>query len=225
MVGSRKVIRKYYGRSIVALLMIPVVVILARALFDAIDPELARGHADYARNYTLLKYLRNGTQLAALLLVGALWLLACARLLRAKSRRGAWLALALLGAPGFAALAVLSDHSPLAPNDAYGRLQARLPRPLRVLYEIIRFVAFSFVALQIVEWFDDATAILEATRRGVALATVLAERDASSGMWAFGDMNEAAYLFVLIYALWPAGCNWAARLSHRLRRGSPATDA
>lgn len=211
-------IRKYYGRSIAALLLIPVAAILAAGIFNAIDPELARGHDNYARNFALLEHLRIGVWLAGLVLLCALWLLACVWLLRAKSRRGAWLSLALLGPPGFAVLTALSDRSPPAPADAYRRQLERLPRLLRVLYEVLRFAAFGVVALQLVEWFDSGTAILEATRRGIALASVLAERDASSGMWAFGDSLRAACLFVLLYALWPAGCNAVARLIRPLSR-------
>jgi hypothetical protein len=80
---------------------------------------------------------------------------------------------------------------------------------------------FGFVAMQLVEWFDKGTAILEAGRRGMPLNQVLAERDASSGMWAFGDALRAAYVFVLIYALWPAGCNAVAWLIHRFRPSPP----
>jgi hypothetical protein len=210
-------IRKYYCRSILALLLIPVVVILAARIFEAIDPELARGHADYARNYALLAHARRVVLLAGPVLAGVLWLLACVWLLRAKARRRVWLLLALLGAPGFAMLSALSDRSPPAPNDAYRRQLARLPRLLRVLYEIVRFAALGFVTMQLVEWWNDRTALLEATRRGVALAVVLAERDASSGMWAFGDGMRAAFLFVLIYALWPASYNAVAGLIRRLR--------
>jgi hypothetical protein len=53
------------------------------------------------------------------------------------------------------------------------------------------------------------------------LVEVLAERDSSSGMWALGDAVRAAYVFVLLYALWPAGYNTVAwligrrRLTHR----------
>jgi len=213
--GTRNVIRKYYGRSVLALLLIPVAAMLAAGIFDAINPELAAGHADYARNYALLEHLRNGVPLAAVALLGALWLLACIWLLRAKSRRRAWLWLALVGSAGFAVLTALSDHSPLTPNDAYGRQLARLPKLLRVLYEVVRFAAFVAVAWQLVEWLDYGTALLEATRRGVPLAGVLAERDASSGMWAFGDAVRAAYLFVLLYALWPVGCNTVAWLIRR----------
>lgn len=212
-------IRKDYRRSVMALLLIPVVVMLGGGIFAAIDPELARGHAQYARNFALLAHLRNGVWLAALVLACALWLLACVWLVRAKSRHRAWLSLALLGPPGFAVLAALSDRSPSAPGHAHGGQPERPPRLLRILYrilyEVLRFAVLGFVTLQLVEWADYGTAILEATRRGVALADVLAERDASSGMWAFGDMMWAACLLVLIYALWPAGCSLVARMIRR----------
>jgi len=213
--GTRNVIRKYYGLSVLALLLIPLAAMLAAGILDAINPELAAGHANYARNFALLEHLRNAVPLAAALLLGVLWLLACIWLLRSKSRRRAWLWLTLAGSLGFAALTALSDHSPLTLYDAYGRQLARLPKLLRVLYEVVRFVAFTLLAWQLVEWLDSGTALLEATRRGLPLAEVLAERDASSGMWAFGDAVRAAYVFVLLYALWPVGCNAVAWLIRR----------
>ena len=163
--------------------VIPAAAMLAAGIFGAIDPELARGHSDYARNYVLSEHLRTGAWLAALVLLGVMWLLACV-----------WLWLALLGSAGFAVLTTLSDLSALSPNDAYGRLLAHLPKLLRVVYEIVRFAVFAVVAWQ------------------------LAERDASSGMWAFGDAARAAYLFVLLYALWPVVYNAVAWLIRRRRR-------
>jgi hypothetical protein len=71
------------------------------------------------------------------------------------------------------------------------------------------------VAWQLVEWLDYGWAPLEATRCRVPFADVLAERDASSGMWAFGDAVRAAYLFVLLYVFWPIGCNTVAWLIRR----------
>jgi hypothetical protein len=218
-------IRKYYGRSILALLLIPAAAMMAGAIFELIDPELARGHANYARNFALLEHLRHWALLAALVLLGVLWVLACIWLLRAKSRRRIWTALGLLGPPGFAALSTLSDRSPPAPNDAYRRQLARLPLALRVLYEVLRFVAFAFLAMQLVEWFEYATALLDAARRSMSVAQVLAERDASSGMWAFGDSLRDAYVFVLLYAIWPFSCNAVAALARRLRRRGATTDA
>jgi len=206
------VIRRYYGGSILALLLIPVVVLGAAGLFNALDPERARGHADYARHFLLLQHLRVGSQLAMLGLAGVLWLMACAWLVCAKARQRAWTSLALLGPLGFALLSALADRSPPVAADRYRNFLARLPFPLRLGYEAVRFAAFGFVALQLVEWLDSGTALLEATRRGVSLATILAERDASSGMWAFGDSLRAAYPFVLLYALWPAGFNAVAKL-------------
>jgi hypothetical protein len=211
------VIQKNYGRSIVALLLIPVVTVSAAAIDYAIDPELARGHLNYVRNFALLQHLRFGVVVVALLLVIALWLLACLWLLRAKSQRIAWLALALLGPFGFAGLMALPDRSALAPADTYRRQLTRLPSLLRILYEIVRFAVFGFVAMQLIEWFDDGTALLEAGRRGIPLAEVLAERDASAGMWAFGDLLRAGCVFVLLYALWPAVCNAVAWLIRRIR--------
>jgi hypothetical protein len=211
-------IRKYYARSIIALLLIPVVTLSAAGIDFAIDPELARGHANYVRNFALLQHLRVGVVLAALMLVIALWLLACVWLLRARSQRRAWLSLSLLGPLGFAWLMTLPDRSTPDPADAYRRQLTRLPSPLRILYEIVRFAVFGFIALQLIEWFDEGTALLEASRRGMPLAQVLAERDASGGMWAFGDLIRAGCVFVLLYALWPAGCNAVSWLIRRMRR-------
>jgi hypothetical protein len=221
-VGARLVIRKYYGRSIVALLLIPVVALLASVIFNLIDPEVARGHANYARNFALLGHLRVGVLQAGLLLLIALWLLACHWLVRAKSRHGVWQLLALLGPPGFAVLMALSDRSLPGPGDSYQRQLARVPPLLRVLYEVLRFVASGCLAVLLVDGLDYGTALLDAARRGLTLAQVLAERDASSGMWAFGDSIRAACLFVLIYVLWPAGWNALAGLIRWLRRRSAA---
>jgi hypothetical protein len=85
-----KTIRKYYGRSIVALLLIPVVTVAAAGIDYMIDPELARGHPNYVRNFALLQHLRFGVVVAALVLVITLWLLACLWQLRAKSQRRSW---------------------------------------------------------------------------------------------------------------------------------------
>jgi hypothetical protein len=80
--GTRNVIGKYYGRSILALLLIPLAVISAAAILDAIDPEIARSHGDYARNKAVLAHWRHGVLLAESVLLGALWPLACVWLLR-----------------------------------------------------------------------------------------------------------------------------------------------
>jgi len=211
------VIRKYYGRSVVAVLLIPVVALLGFRLFIGIDPELARGSRNYVLHYTLLDHLRRGIWIASLLSVVALWLMAFLGQLRAKSRRRGWFWLALLGPPGFAALTALVDRSPLTPWDAYERQLSRLPKLLRVLYEVVLFAAFGWLSMQVIEWWDYGTALADAGRRGMALAEVLKERDASSGMWAFGDLMRSACLFVFLYALWPGACNVVAGLAKAYR--------
>ncbi len=57
----------------------------------------------------------------------------------------------------------------------------------------------------------------ERTLARLPLAQLMAERDASSGMWAFGDLMRAAWVFILLYALWPGACNLAAAAVRRLR--------
>ena len=51
--------RRYYFLALVALLLIPVVVILGSRLAIAIDPESARGHANYARDFRLLALAKS----------------------------------------------------------------------------------------------------------------------------------------------------------------------
>jgi hypothetical protein len=206
------VIRKYYGLSMGALLAIPVTAVLGVRLFLLIDPELARGRPNYVLYFALLDHVRRGVWLLTLLAVCVLWLLCCAWLLRARGRPLGWLWLALLGPFGFAGMFALTDRTAPASGatsgtGARGRLAYYARKLWRVLFEVLRFTVLWFVALQLVQWFDDATAWLEACRRGVPLAQVLAERDASSGMWAFGDSLTAGFLlalcYMLCYLLWP----------------------
>ena len=49
-----------YVLALVCYLSIPAVVICGAGLFALIDPEMARGHADYARDYRLLDMARIG---------------------------------------------------------------------------------------------------------------------------------------------------------------------
>jgi hypothetical protein len=46
--------KKQYALAVVCYLSIPAVVIASGVLFRLIDPEMARGSADYVRNYRLL---------------------------------------------------------------------------------------------------------------------------------------------------------------------------
>jgi hypothetical protein len=209
------VIRKYYSLSIGALLLIPVTSILGVRLFTLIDPELAAGHPDYVRHYAQLEHLRGGVWWFTLLTMGLLWLLCCAWVLRARARSLFWLWLALLGPLGFVGLFALSDRG-VADAGAQPRMREGARLAWRMLFELCRFVLLWMLAMQLVEWFNSATAWAEAHRRSVSMAQVLAERDASSGMWAFGDSLRAGFVLILLYLLWPAGMaaiRWLGRRS------------
>lgn len=53
---------------------------------------------------------------------------------------------------------------------------------------------------------------LQSWRTGVPVATIVAEQDASSGMWAFAKGLESLYLVTLIYMLWPVLFNLVGRI-------------
>lgn len=208
--------KKTYLASLAAFILIPVVMLAAGTLFSAIDSEIAARHAHYERNYRLLEGLRHAILYGGFLASLGLWLAACFLLLKARCRAVGWMALAIFGPLGFAALAMLDDRAP-HPADIHHALRARLAPLVRAAYEGLLFVgiwtaAFAAVALQ-EEW----TAILEAGRRGVPVAQIMQERDASSGMWAFSEGLEAMYLVVLLYLLWPVAVNATAWLWRRVR--------
>ena len=55
-------------------------------LFQLINPELARGHSDYTRNYHCLELARMAALMAAAAGALALWLATCMQLLKARQR-------------------------------------------------------------------------------------------------------------------------------------------
>jgi hypothetical protein len=54
--------------------------------------------------------------------------------------------------------------------------------------------------------------IYESASTGRTIAEVIETRDASSGMWAFGEGLEVIYLMVLFYLLWSICFNTIGRL-------------
>src|ERR1700752_324431 len=106
--------------ALVLLLLIPVVVILGGLLFSLINPEIAAGHPNYARNFHLLSLMKNMSLWASFACVTLLWLLVCLPLFRSKKRSHLWLIMAAFGPFGFAVLAVLNDRAP-AETDRYAR--------------------------------------------------------------------------------------------------------
>ena len=201
MAGNRK-----YLWAVVVFLAIPVILMAGGAIFAAIDPERLAGHVHYARNFQLLQMAKGAAMLAMFGAVVVVWFVACALLIRSKSRTWRWLALALLGPIGFAILASLRDLSP-QPSDLYESFIRRLNRWLRALYEAVIFVAAWNVAWEMMLAKREATISLQAAMTGVSRDQILAEQNASSGMWAFSELNEVMYFFVLLYLLRPICVN------------------
>jgi hypothetical protein len=79
-------VKKQTIAALVLLLLIPVVSMLGGLLFSLINPEIAAGHANYARNYHLLSLLKTMSLLASGVVVVFLWLLVCFLVIRSKGR-------------------------------------------------------------------------------------------------------------------------------------------
>ena len=192
-------------QSIVALLLfllIPGVSLLGGFLFSAIDPEIAAGHANYARNYHLLNLLRIGVFLGSLAVAGVLWLAVCFVVVRSKKRSLLWMLLAAFGPLGLAVLVMLNDGTSAEP-DRYARFVARLHWPVRALWEISAFILIWEFAYEAMVLHRNLMIRFEAARTGVSTAQIIDIQNASSGMWAFGEAIEVIYLAALFYLLWP----------------------
>jgi hypothetical protein len=93
--------KKQYILAVVCYLLIPAVVIASGVLFRFIDPEMARGSADYVRNYRVLELARTGALMTMAGLALALWVLTCYLVLKSRQRSLGWLLLAAAGPFGF----------------------------------------------------------------------------------------------------------------------------
>jgi hypothetical protein len=203
--------KKYYVLAIALFLLIPVATVLGFAISNSINPEIAAGHPDYARNYHLLAQAKKLAFLATLLTNMGLWFLTCFFLIKSKGQPYWWLVLAVLGPFGLALLTMLSDRAP-TPGDFHQRFVRNLNPYVRFGYELCMFLAVWFIAFQIIEWKRDLMIMYEAATTGVSRAQIIDTQNASGGMWAFGEGMEALYLLVLIYLLLPICFNVIGRL-------------
>ena len=201
MAGNRK-----HFWALLVFLTIPVILLVGGALFAAIDPERLAGHIHYVRNFRLLQFVRGGIMLAMFGSVAVAWFVACLLLLRAKSRSYGWLPLAILGPIGLVCLALLRDRNP-EPADLYERLNRRLNIFFRAAYETGFFILAWTVAWQMMLIKREATISLQAAMTGLTRDQILEQQNASSGMWAFSELNEVMYGFVLLYLLRPVCVN------------------
>jgi hypothetical protein len=207
-------VKRHYVLALVCYVSIPAIMVCGAGLFLLIDPEMARGHADYVRNYQLLNLARLGVLWATAGLALVLWTSCCYLVLQSRQRSMRWLSLAAAGPVGFSVIATLEDRSP-APGDLYQHMIRKLKTYWRVPLEIAVFVSVWFLAYESVVVNRELMIRFESLTTGTPVSTIIAQQTASSGMWAAGEGMEAMYLVALIYLLWPIAFNLAGRAFRR----------
>jgi hypothetical protein len=188
--------------ALLLLLLIPVVLMLGGMVSNLINPEIAAGHANYARNYQVLNTLKIMIFLASAACGAVLWMLACLVVIRSKKRSYLWLLLAMLGPFGIAVLAMLRDRAPLE-TDRYARFVRNLNGYVRVGYEVCTFVIVWVLAYEAMVLQRTLMIRFEAAATGVSTAQIIQVQNASSGMWAFAEGNEVMFLVAVLYLLRP----------------------
>jgi hypothetical protein len=191
-------------------LLIPVVWIAGGWLFSLINPEIAAGHPNYARNFHLLHLAKNMMVWGAAAIVAVLWFLACFLVIRSKQRSLLWMFAALFGPFGFAILSALDDKAP-AETDRYAKFVRGLNKFTRAGYEACVFVIVWLLAHQGMLLLRNAIILYQSATTGMSTAQIIDLQNASSGMWAFAEGNEEMYFVILLYLLWPIAFNVAAR--------------
>ena len=195
--------------------MIPLIWLAGGALMAAIDPDKLAGHANYVRNYRLLELAKGGVMLAMFGAVVLAWFASCLLLIKSKHQAYRWLPLALLGPIGFAVLVSLRNLSP-EPSDLYERLNRRLNRFFRVAYEIGFFMLVWTLSWQLMSLKHEAMISLHSAMTGLSRNQVLEQQNDQSAMWAFSELNDVMYFFVLLYLLRPVCVNVVGSLfKHR----------
>jgi hypothetical protein len=172
---------------------------------------MARGHADYIRNFRLLEIARSSAMVAMAGLVLLLWIACCCLVLKSRQRSLAWLPLSIAGPFGFTVIAALKDHSPSA-DDLYQDFVGNLKVYWRLLLEIVLFVSVWNLGYEIVMAKHEVMTRYQSFSTGRSIADIIAEQDASSGMWAFSEGMQTMYLVILLYLLWPMLFNLVGRL-------------
>jgi hypothetical protein len=119
-------------------------------------------------------------------------------------------------------MGMLKDRAP-APDDLYQQFIGKLKAWWRVPLEIGVLVAVCLLAYLCVATLRELMIGYQSFARGIPATTIVAEQNASGGMWAFGEALEELYLVVLIYLLWPIAFNLVGRLLNP--RSGPAHQA
>ena len=146
-----------------------------------------------------------------------LWVLAFFFLLKAKERSYWWLPLAVLGPFGLMGFMMLNDNAPSA-QDLHQQFVQRQKLYIRIAYETIFFITVWVIAYQLVVLKRNLLIMYQAATTGIPAAQIVAQQNASSGMWAFSEGLEELFLVVLFYLLWPICFNLLARVPAVLAR-------
>ena len=192
-------------------LLIPVVVMAGGFIAGHINPEIAAGHANYARNFRLLMLAKGVIFLGSVAIAGILWLAVCFLVIRSKQQSLWWIVLAALGPFGFAILAMLDDRAP-AETDRYARFVRGMNIFLRAGYEALTFVAILTLAYEAMVVLRNLIILGQAAASGMTRAQIIDLQNASGGMWAFAEGNEVLFMIALFYLLRPFAFNLAGRL-------------
>jgi hypothetical protein len=192
--------------AFVLLLLIPIVMMVGGLVFSVINPEIAAGHPNYARNFQYLTILKLSSLLASFAVAATLWLLVCFLVIRSKGRSLLWLFFAALGPLGFAILVGLKDKA-ARETDRYTSFVRSLNSYVRVGYEVCIFLIIWELAYQGMVLKHNLMILFESAATGVSTAQIINVQNASSGMWAFGEGLEVMYLVVFLYLLWPSVFN------------------
>lgn len=198
--------------ALALLLLIPLVLILGGFVSNLINPEWAAGHPNYPRNFQLLTAVKILSLLASAGLAAILWLLVCFLLIRSRQQSLPWLFLAALGPFGLAILAMLPDRAP-APTDRHALFVLGLRLPIRVAYEAGTFLALCLLAYQAMLVQRHLIILFQSLATSQSTAQIINIQNASSGMWAFGELLEVLFFLALFYLLRPLLFNLLSRLA------------
>ena len=208
--------KRDYALAIGCYVAIPIVVVVGGVLFRLIDPELALGGGSYERNYRVLELIQHASVMATTAAALLLGILCCYFVVRSRDRSLGWLSLVIAGPIGFIIIASLNDRT-LKANDRYQSFIAKLPMFWRVVFEVGVFVSIAFIAYELIELKRDLMIRYQSFTSGVGVATIIAEQNASSGMWAFSEGLELLYVIMFIYLVRPLLFNLVgARFKPRL---------
>ena len=198
--------------ALALLLLIPVVVILGGILSSLINPEIAAGHPNYARNFHILTIVKHLAFFVPLVTVLILWLCVCFLVLRSKEQSRLYMFFAALGPLGFAVLETLNDKAP-GETDRYSRFVRSMNIFVRIGYELLTFWFLWELAYRLMLLKRNVMIMAQSAFTGVSVAQITATQDASSGMWAFGESLEVMFIIVVLYFLRPILFNIVARIA------------